>query len=225
MSSPSFDRRLSPQHGQAFGFDTTTRTRGRWAGKGWREGLRRSAGPGTAALATARSAARASAPADTSSSLSRSSYWSMRRCVRSEPLAARPETGGRRPIRTAIGDEASPTCGRRPHPSADRHSECLTADPACLTGLLHSEGDVQSPGRNKGLRSIIPLIFSLECIHLSIAPNELYLELFPGNPPSNFASNSQAPQRTFPVSGWQAGASGCHGDKRWIRTAGLIGRA
>ena len=83
-SSPILDRRVPPQHGQAVGPGTTTRTRGRWAGKGWREGLRRSVGIGIAALAAALSAARASAAAEASSSSSCSSYWSMRRCVRSE---------------------------------------------------------------------------------------------------------------------------------------------
>ncbi len=83
-SSPIFDRRMSPQHGQAVGAGTTTRTRGSWAGKGWREGFRRSAGAGTAALAAAFSAASASAAAEASSSSSCSSYWSRRRWVRSE---------------------------------------------------------------------------------------------------------------------------------------------
>ena len=76
-SSPIFDRRVSPQHGQALGPGTTTRTRGRWAGKSWREGFRRSAGAGTAALTAAFSAARASAVAEASSSSSCSSYWSI----------------------------------------------------------------------------------------------------------------------------------------------------
>src|SRR3954463_5158128 len=45
-SSPSFDSREEPQHGHAVGAGTTTRSRGRWAGKGLRTGRRRVGGEG-----------------------------------------------------------------------------------------------------------------------------------------------------------------------------------
>ena len=41
MSSPIFDNRSDPQHAQDVGPGTTTRSRGRWSGKGLRAGLRR----------------------------------------------------------------------------------------------------------------------------------------------------------------------------------------
>jgi hypothetical protein len=43
-SSPSFDSFNEPQHGQAAGAQTTTRSRGRCAGNGFRAGRRRAKG-------------------------------------------------------------------------------------------------------------------------------------------------------------------------------------
>jgi hypothetical protein len=76
--SPSLLSRVDPQHGQLVGAGSTTRSRGRWAGKGLRDGLRRAGAPAI------RSAAASSSPAEASSSSSWNSSWSRSRAVRSE---------------------------------------------------------------------------------------------------------------------------------------------
>src|ERR687893_1972467 len=53
ISSPSFDSLADPQHGQHSGARMTTRSRGRWAGKGLREGDRRWTGPSAGIRAAA----------------------------------------------------------------------------------------------------------------------------------------------------------------------------
>ena len=68
-SSPSLDSRPPPQHGQEVAAVSTTRSRGRCSGKGWREGrLRVKAATWVVALAAAVSAAISSAVAEASSS-------------------------------------------------------------------------------------------------------------------------------------------------------------
>ena len=89
-SSPSFDNLLELRHGQADGAGIATRSRGRCAGNGFRDGRLRSKdliGPDRAG----RSAASSSSPAAASASSNGNSSWSMRRCLRSErkPWSAR----------------------------------------------------------------------------------------------------------------------------------------
>jgi hypothetical protein len=81
MSSPIFTMRSDPQHEQAVGAATTTRSRGRCSGMGLRAGRRRSK-PSTGAVAF--SAVIWSSVAAASSSSSCNSIWSSRRARRSE---------------------------------------------------------------------------------------------------------------------------------------------
>ena len=79
-SSPIFDSRSEPQHAQAVGPGTTTRSRGRCSGKG----LRRT-NPFTSVVpAAAFSAARSSSVALAVISSRASSSWSSRRSLRSD---------------------------------------------------------------------------------------------------------------------------------------------
>ena len=73
MSSPSFARRALPQAWQAQGAGSTTRSRGRCAGKGWRAGRLRSKLTTFVVLAAACSEAISSSAALSSSSSSCSS--------------------------------------------------------------------------------------------------------------------------------------------------------
>ena len=83
-SSPTFDSRSDPQHSQAVGAGTTTRSRGRWSGNGLRDGLRRT-NPLTSVLAAAAfSAASSSSVALAVSSSRASSSWPSRRSLRSD---------------------------------------------------------------------------------------------------------------------------------------------
>ncbi len=84
MSSPSLRNRVLPQHRQAVGPGSTTRSRGRCAGKGWRAGRLRVNATTFVVLAVARSPAISSSLAELSSSSNASSIWSMSRTVRSE---------------------------------------------------------------------------------------------------------------------------------------------
>jgi len=83
-SSPIFDSLSEPQHAQAVGGGTTTRSRGICAGNGLRAGLRRVNPLTSVVSAAAFSAASSSSVALASSSSSWSSNWSRRRCLRSE---------------------------------------------------------------------------------------------------------------------------------------------
>jgi hypothetical protein len=84
MSSPSLRRRGLPQHWQAAGLGSTTRSRGRCSGKGWRAGRLRVKATTFVVFATAHSAAISSSLAELSSSSNPSSIWSRNRTVRSE---------------------------------------------------------------------------------------------------------------------------------------------
>jgi hypothetical protein len=84
MSSPSFDSRSEPQHGQLAGAATTMRSRGKWSGNGWRDGRLRWNDWMVCDLNAACSAASSSSVAVASSSSSCSSICSSRRAVRSE---------------------------------------------------------------------------------------------------------------------------------------------
>ena len=77
-SSPNSDSLSNPQHTQAVGAGTTTRSRGQWAGKGLRAGLRRM-NPLTAAVLPG--AARST---ENSSSVAFAKSWSTRLALRSE---------------------------------------------------------------------------------------------------------------------------------------------
>src|SRR3954468_12183351 len=76
--------RREPQHRQATGPGSTTRSRGRCSGKGWRAGRLRVKATTLVVFATARSAAISSSLAELSSSSNASSIWSNSRTVRSE---------------------------------------------------------------------------------------------------------------------------------------------
>ena len=82
MSSPIFTIRSDPQHVQAEGASTTTRSRGRCSGNSFFIGLRRSK-PATFVFSAACSARMASSAAAVSSSSSCNSSWSISRAVRS----------------------------------------------------------------------------------------------------------------------------------------------
>jgi hypothetical protein len=73
MSSPSLDSRAPPQQAQATGPGTTTRSRGRCSGNGWRDGRLRVNDDTFVVLAAAISAASSSSVAELSSSSSVSS--------------------------------------------------------------------------------------------------------------------------------------------------------
>src|SRR4051812_37225865 len=64
--SPSLRRRVPPQQSQVVGAGTTTRSRGRCAGNGWRDGRLRANGAALVDLAAARSAAISSSVAPAS---------------------------------------------------------------------------------------------------------------------------------------------------------------
>ena len=83
-SSPSLRSRAPPQHWQAVGPGSTTRSRGRCSGKGWRAGRLRVKAATVVVFAAACSAAISSSVAELSSSSNSSSIWSSRRAVRSE---------------------------------------------------------------------------------------------------------------------------------------------
>lgn len=82
--SPSLHSLSEPQHGQLAGAGTTTRSRGRWSGKGWRDGRLRVKAATAVVLAAACSAANSSSLAVASNSSSWNSNWSSRRALRSE---------------------------------------------------------------------------------------------------------------------------------------------
>jgi hypothetical protein len=84
ISSPSLASRSEPQQPQTSGAGMTTRSRGRCAGKGLRDGRLRVKSLSVVVRAAARSAASSSSLALASSSSSRSSNWSSRRALRSE---------------------------------------------------------------------------------------------------------------------------------------------
>jgi hypothetical protein len=83
-SSPSLDSLSEPQQAQTSGAGMTTRSRGRWSGKGLRDGLLRVNDLTVEVRAAACSAASSSSLALASSSSSSSSSWSSRRALRSE---------------------------------------------------------------------------------------------------------------------------------------------
>lgn len=68
--SPSLHSLSEPQHGQVAGAGTTTRSRGRCSGKGWRDGRLRGAAAAAPALAAASNAVTSSSAAVVSSSSS-----------------------------------------------------------------------------------------------------------------------------------------------------------
>ena len=111
-SSPILESFCEPQHAQASGGVTTTRSRGRCAGNGLRPNRRRRVKPLTrVAPAAACSAANSSSVALASSSSSWSSLWSRSRCLRSErwPKSAR-RSFSIISFRAAICASASDTC-------------------------------------------------------------------------------------------------------------------
>ena len=82
-SSPSFDSFVEPQHGQLAGAATTTRSRGRCSGNGFRVGRLRSKDLTTVEGAV-RSATSSSSVASASASANCISSWSTSRSLRSE---------------------------------------------------------------------------------------------------------------------------------------------
>jgi hypothetical protein len=83
-SSPSFDSRVPPQHGQAVGPATITRSRCRCSGNGLRDGRLRVNAATCVVFAAAFSAASSSSVAEASRPSSCSSSWSSSLVVRSE---------------------------------------------------------------------------------------------------------------------------------------------
>ena len=73
MSSPSLDNLAPPQQAHVTGPGTSTRSRGRWSGNGWRDGLLRVNEATFVVLVAAISAASSSSVAELSSSFSVSS--------------------------------------------------------------------------------------------------------------------------------------------------------
>ena len=144
VSSPSLDS-LPPQQGQAVGDGRTTRSRGRWAGRGARTGWPRGGLSGRRvrpSLSAAFSALAASSLAAATSSPSSSSSWSISLRPRSEeaPYLSR--------LSRAISSLRCATIASAPEAraSASRRASCSAASAARSAAM--SSGEVVRRGRH-----------------------------------------------------------------------------
>jgi hypothetical protein len=137
MSSPSLDS-LPPQQGQAVGAGRTTRSRGRWAGRGARTGWPRAGWSGRLprSVLAASSALVASSLAAATSSPSSSSSWSISLRPRSEeaPYLSR--------LSRAISSLRCATIASAPEAraSASRRASCSAASAARSAAMSSGDG-------------------------------------------------------------------------------------